>query len=138
MRLLLIISFVLVAIFHVVGLQFDWYYTVPWLDIPMHMMGGAWVALFFWHVASLWSHSFLAEKKWLVVAAGLGVVAVVGIGWEIFELFMDVVVLRQYGLLNAPGQVHYDTLTDLTNDLVGAGVALWMLERRNTKRSLVE
>ena len=135
MRLLLVFSVIGIAVFHVLGLQFGWYLSVAWLDIPMHIAGGAWIALLFSYVARERLGAFRVGKKWEFFIAGLGAVAIVGIGWEIFELFMDVVVWRQYGLLNAPGQVHYDTMTDLVNDLVGGGAALWISERRSAKRS---
>lgn len=134
MRLLLALSVALIAVIHVLGLQFGWYLTIRWMDIPMHIAGGAWVALLFVYIARDRLGAFSSGAKWELIVAGLGTVAIVGIGWEIFELLMDVYVWRQYGFFNAPGPVHFDTLTDLVNDLIGAVLTLWVLSRRNNPR----
>ena len=98
----------------------------------MHIAGGAWLGLAFWYVFKNRLNAFALEKKWIVFVAGIGVVATIGIFWEIWELVLGVYIKEQYTLLNAPGDVHFDTLKDLFDDLVGGALVLGVLiTRRN-------
>lgn len=132
MGLLLAVFVIIIALFNFAGLQFGWYITARWMDIPMHIAGGAWLGLAFWYVFKNRFNAFALEKKWIVFVAGIGVVATTGIFWEIWELVLGVYIKEQYTLFNAPGDVHFDTLKDLFDDLVGGALALGVLiTRRN-------
>jgi hypothetical protein len=133
MRLLLALSIVAIALLNFAGLQFEWYVAARWMDIPMHIAGGAWIALAFWYVAHDRLKAISFEKKWLVFAAGVGVVAIVGIFWEIWELILSVYIKEQFTLFHAPGDVYFDTLKDLFDDLVGGALALGVLITRKNK-----
>ncbi len=107
-----------------VALYFHLYFYLWWLDIPMHMLGGAWVALF---TLLLYERStFFREGRHqpfflaiLVVASTL----TIGLGWELFELSAQTWIER------ATHADLVDTLSDLVNDLVGALVAVWFFIR---------
>ncbi|MDP3015044.1 MAG: hypothetical protein Q8N28_01380 [bacterium] len=47
---------ILILSFHILTTINHWYWTYPWLDIPMHFLGGFWVAmvfLYFWRSAHI-------------------------------------------------------------------------------------
>ncbi len=131
MRIFLLVLIVCIALFNFAGLQFGWYITARWMDIPMHIAGGVWLGLAFWYVAHDRLKAFSFEKKWMVFVAGVGAVAIIGIFWEIWELILGVYIKKQYTLFNSPGDVHFDTLKDLFDDLVGGAIAMYALVTRN-------
>lgn len=106
-----------------------WYYypRLTWVDIPMHFWGGL--------VAGIWaylvfiknrSYSFIEEV--LIV---LGIVALVGVGWEFFEWILDHILSRWYIFPRNQPSVD-DVLGDLLMDLLG-GVVGGFLMRHNLK-----
>ena len=120
----------LLAIFaaHTLALSLGWYYSMWWFDIPMHIAGGVWVASAFFYIAR--------ERRILPanpIAAFLfchGIVALIGELWEFYEFLADIYVFHTYTPLAAPGGLHFDTLKDLFDDLVGGSVATLLLLRR--------
>jgi hypothetical protein len=96
-----------------VGTELYLYWSIWWYDIPMHFMGGLWVAL-----VVAWVYAFrvnINQKKfssyvWVVIGGTL----VVGIAWELYELCIDATSL-------ADG-IHYitDTASDIIMDTAGA------------------
>ena len=77
-----LILIVVIAAVHVNAMTYRWYFVYWWLDIPMHFLGGAWIAL-----AMVWA--FLSFKQLSgfrrIFLAILLSVLIVGVGWEIFE-----------------------------------------------------
>ncbi len=93
------------------------YYLLWWFDIPMHMLGGLWVAL---TALVIYYHTPWVRRKdrstSFVVAYALATTMVIGLLWEVFEFSVEhLVKLNDNGLL--------DTLKDLVDDLIGASVA---------------
>ncbi len=96
----------LVASAVLAGLHFNalahfWYWKYRWLDTPMHLLGGAVLAIF--AVALLRSFrpfTFLA------------LMALAAVGWEVFEYVFGI----------STGQPNYllDTVHDILNDAIGA------------------
>jgi hypothetical protein len=91
-----------------------------WLDIPMHILGGFWIAL-----ASLTAYFSLSpalEKDHSSVVVGsiaLAATLTIGIFWEVYE----------FGVQHAVGDFGIglsDTLKDLVDDLIGAVLAAWL------------
>lgn len=82
------------------------YYELPWLDIPMHLLGGFGVAWFFIALLSVLKRSYTMRVVLLLTL-------VVAISWEIFERLLDLFAIREWG-----GWL--DTLTDLLNGIIGA------------------
>jgi xanthine/uracil permease len=108
---------IFIAICHFVALEFYLYWTNKWVDIPMHIMGGAlvssiglWVIYF-----SPWKNIFLNNSKNILILSvfiGFGV----GFLWEIFEL--------SFGLTSLSVD-KIDTIKDLFDDIIGALITGW-------------
>lgn len=115
----------LIFVFHMVAIQKTLYWTYTWLDIPMHILGGIWAALFFAWLAehtSFLSFSFREAKFMTSVIMTLGFVALCGIGWEFYEFIYDVFfsVSRNYAFLLQLSAA--DTMADLFFDIFGGAI----------------
>ncbi len=110
---------------HFLNSTYHWYDQIWWLDIPMHLIGGMWLALLFVY---LFEKNFLKLKdvhflKALVLC--LGFVALLGIFWEFYEYLADVYVYKVHSLFLVTNPKNYpDTLSDIVNDLIGGTLAL--------------
>jgi hypothetical protein len=130
---------VLFALLHLAANVSGWYYLYPWLDIPMHLGGGIWVA---W-VAVVYRSEIRGYTALPLRAQALGVIAVVGLGggvWEVLEGTADALQLMRSGIAlwdipdllgHTQAGIYWDTLFDLTNDLVGSCVVVlaWLVGR---------
>ena len=110
---IIILSFI-VAVAHVVALNFYFYWTFWWFDLSVHFLGGLWVAL-----TSLWIYLFIYSEKELDRRKTFFIVftAIVVVGglWEAFEYFAGI----------SPGDNFImDTTTDILMDLLGASAGL--------------
>ena len=92
------------------------YYELPWLDIPMHVMGG-------FGVASLTIAILNYKRKRLLFQSILFAYFIVAIGWEAYELAHDMA-------LGVPWNGWSDTLYDIFNGGVGAFVAYYLLKKQ--------
>lgn len=95
------------AILHGIALMFSLYWVYLWLDIPMHILGGA--------TAALWYQSrFLLSRFEDRLSFGLGATIVfalvIGGAWEVYEYFVDPI-LTEFGI---------DTAIDIVMDTLGA------------------
>ncbi len=100
------------------------YYLLWWFDIPMHIMGGLWVALM---SLVIYYHSPHFKRKdrsvAFVISFALASTMVIGLFWEVFEFSVEhFVKLNDNGLL--------DTLKDLVDDLIGAALATAIFIKR--------
>lgn len=90
------------------------YFFIWWLDIPMHLLGGCWLALLFFSVIAPHPRlPFSHMDKTRSFLSLLAFVLVVAVSWEIFEWSTD----RLNGL------EHFDlvdTLSDIMNGLIGS------------------
>ncbi|KKQ07014.1 MAG: hypothetical protein US18_C0027G0007 [Parcubacteria group bacterium GW2011_GWB1_36_5] len=117
-----LIFFILLV--HSLALKFYWYFTIWWLDMFVHFLGGFWIGL-----VALWFFSkkfkFLTESKAFIgiILKILFFVLLVGIGWEVFEILVnDVIAKDSFDYL--------DILSDLFFDLVGgAFVTLFFFKK---------
>lgn len=113
-------SFVLlvaVAALHWIASDLYYYWTVPWYDIMMHFLGGAWVALAaLWLLEMPFSRFFKARVS-LTSVVLLSVV--VGVLWEVYEIIFG---------FSDPSAVGYtaDTSLDLVMDTIGAALTVWV------------
>jgi VanZ family protein len=109
---LLVLSLVFFIFFaNLAAMKFFWYYSIGWFDMFMHFLGGFWLGcLLLWlfrvEQMSLQSSFFI-----------LGGVLVVGVLWEIFEVFF-----HQY-IAGSPFDLR-DTLSDLFFDFAGGLLSL--------------
>ncbi|MEI7513696.1 MAG: hypothetical protein WCJ74_03700, partial [bacterium] len=92
-----------------------------WVDIPMHIMGGALVSsIGLWIIYfSPWKNKFLNNsKKILILSVFIGFT--IGFFWEIFELYFGLTSLSVDKI---------DTVKDLFDDIIGALIAGWYFVR---------
>ena len=96
--------------------QVHLYYLLWWFDIPMHMLGGIWVALtsmvIYYHLG-FHRHD---RSTAFVVSTMLAATLIAGIFWEVFEFSVE-----HFVKLNDNGV--FDTLKDLFDDMIGATIA---------------
>lgn len=104
-----ILALSVLAAGHILSLSFYLYWTYLWLDIPMHFLGGMTVALGF-----LTFFSSYVVRSLRGLALTLGVVFVVGIAWEVFELVN--------GLIDIELRPIADTALDIVLDLIGGAL----------------
>lgn len=102
------------AALHNLALMFYLYWTYLWIDIPMHILGGAVVALGF----LAFFRSYVRVPLKIGLPLTLLVVLAVGIGWELFEWFG--------GLMVTERAIVADTSLDLVCDLVGGALGYWL------------
>ena len=105
----------LLGIFHLMGIQ-GLYDTVPHYDDFLHIAGGI--------IAALVVHRILAVLKirmrWFLVIFW---VVVIGVSWEASEYVWDLIIAPRYGLpLLQRGTG--DTVFDILNDIIGAGLVV--------------
>jgi hypothetical protein len=116
-RLLLIITFILIILIgalHQAGSVFYFYWSLAWFDNMMHFLGGLSMGLLFlWirYVSGLFVKRTPSKKE--VMINVIIFVAIVSIGWEIFEYVFDIA--NPTG-----GKYLLDTSHDLISDFVGA------------------
>jgi hypothetical protein len=105
--LLFTLSILTMAVLHSIALTFSLYWVYLWLDIPMHILGGATVALGY-------QSKFLLKRIEHRLSFGLPAtvlfVLMIGGAWEVYEYLVDPI-LTEYGI---------DTVLDLVMDAVGA------------------
>jgi hypothetical protein len=110
---------------HALALVNYWYWTYQWLDIPMHFLGGFWVAMAIIFLISNFqfpiSKEFLKENFFHFAITILSFVIFVGVLLEFVEFLYDVFISsRGYvGFLQLGAA---DTMADLFFDLLGAFV----------------
>lgn len=126
----IIFSLIVILAFHFFANLFNWYNTIWWLDILMHLVGGGWVALTAYHLLFAGEKSRLASsfERFVLV---IGLVALIGVLWEFYEYLSDVYLLKVHPLTSAPNpRLLPDTLKDLFNDLVGGAIVAFFSLRK--------
>jgi len=109
--------------FHVVALYRHWYYAVWWLDIPMHILGGFWVALVLYRYLSKRQAGLADPSSLELFALTLAVISAVGVFWEFYEYFEDLLFKTNAEWVVRLGVGYVDTLKDLADDLLGGVLA---------------
>lgn len=122
----------LTAILHYVALVNFLYWNVDWFDIMMHFLGGvtmAYLALFVFFTSNYLPHfAKHRDNLWLVFFVVMAFTAVIGLGWELWEIF--------YGMTDIFSD-KFDTILDLIMDILGAG-AVFLLEFRKNKKQKID
>lgn len=125
----------IILVAHYAGIFGELYWTFPWYDGPMHVVGGAWVALLFFYLLERQTGHAVGGSFLSIIMRTLGFVVLVGVLWEFYEYIGDVLILHKYPWGGALSGQAFDTLKDLFNDLLGAFFAsLWY--RLRAKRNL--
>lgn len=148
------ILLILILLFHAVAMVNFWYWSVFWLDMVMHFIGGFWVALlFFWlrqkrrftqistqinadekinfNLENNQRKSALSLREsalWTIVSC-LSFVALIAVFWEFFEFLYDVFISSK-GYFEIAQQGVADTISDLFFGLLGGLIAA-ILNLRN-------
>lgn len=89
---------------------------MPWIDIPLHFLGGVWAALLFVPFFTRLFHRQTMENLWeraLIVVLIVSFAAFIGVLWELQEFL----VVKLFGFSLQPGIA--DTMGDLTMDMIG-------------------
>ena len=118
-RFLVLLLFLILA-FHAFALYYHWYWTLWWLDIPMHLAGGFLVgASYLWYLK-------IRDKALGGLLMFSGVVLTVGLLWESHEFLYDLYFKHSTFMISTLAG-RFDTLKDLADDLLGGVLAyVWL------------
>jgi len=114
---------IFVAFCNLVALKFYFYWTHKWVDIPMHIMGGALVSsiglciIYF----SPFRNLFLSNSKKVYIISVL-IAFIVGFLWEVFEL--------KFGIISSSLFDRIDSIKDLFDDIIGGLIVSWYFTRK--------
>jgi len=115
--------------FHSIASWNNWYRSMAWIDIPVHLLAGVLLAtVFYWFFQRFPSHFDTSRHLWVTLVLALGWVALAGVFWEFTEFFYDFVIAKYSLGLNTLQFGLRDTLGDLACDLLG-GVILAVFVR---------
>ena len=106
----LVVATVLVVLGNTVATEFYLYFTTWWADVVMHFLGGAWMAI----AAAAFAYGF---NRRISLAAAVLVSFVVGVAWEGYELWFNMIVWSDW----------VDSLADLALDVIGGVAAYFAL-----------
>jgi len=113
---------IFILIFHIIASINSWYWVYTWLDMPMHFLGGFWLATVFITLNSklkIQNSELSGLPNYLItIVITLGFVALIGVFWEFFEFGYDVLISSK-GYFAATQQGTADTMSDLFFDLLG-------------------
>lgn len=143
MKKYLIISLIIILIVYIFSIFYLWYKKLFWFDTIMHIAGGIWVCALFIYISQKQKFNFsilntkISKENLQItilnILIPIGFVALIGILWEFYEFFMDVIIYKKYIFYNAPGYILFDTLKDLFNDLLG-GLLFIIFYSKNIKK----
>ncbi len=111
---------ILILVVHIFASIYYWYWTYPWLDMPMHFLGGFWLAMvYFWLRQKIKNNTDSPRESVLLIIIGcLGFIALIGVLWEFFEFLSDVFIAAK-GYIEVSQRGVGDTMGDLFFDLLG-------------------
>jgi hypothetical protein len=101
---------IVIAVLHYIALTLFFYWTVSWFDIFMHLLGGFIIGLIAVFILLNNFRIGILEDKKVTLVLVLSFVMIVGLGWELWELF--------FGLTNIL-EDKVDTIVDLIMDFIG-------------------
>ncbi len=124
----IIVFLIFIFILHFAALLNNLYWLISWIDIPMHFLGGLWVAMFFGYLNQKF---FRLPSFWMAALITLSFVALIGVAWEFFEFSLDKI-FTHAKLGTFQGDLT-DTMGDLFFGLFGGliFVLLDMIFRKN-------
>ncbi|MCB9805689.1 hypothetical protein H6775_00850 [Candidatus Nomurabacteria bacterium] len=106
------LTLILVAILHKIALVLFLYWTVDWFDILMHGLGGLSLGFLFLFIFYTSGFSNLDQSHFFYVFfITIGSVLIVGLIWELWEVFVGLTDVLKDQL---------DTISDIVMDMVGA------------------
>ena len=108
-----------IALFHYIATIYHLYWIFIWTDIFVHFVGGLWIALASFWIFRFWCMNDTDTKPlytWLVM---VGSTLVIGITWEIFEYYFDII---QYS-----DSYPLDTFLDVSVGVLGSAAGFIFL-----------
>ncbi len=111
-------AFLLLAFVHYLANTFSLYWKYPWLDMPMHLLGGVTIGL---AVALPYVSRLRILQRFSPLLITLCGVLILGVGWEVYELSM--------GTSSYKHGFWADTALDLLLDFIGALLGYWVAMR---------
>lgn len=115
-----LLTLILLAVLHFLASAYSLYVRLPGYDIPMHIIGGAGLALsIYWIFVTFFKDIKVSILRVIILTI------LIGISWELLEYYYDIA--------GAPlGTIRYylDTTKDILNDTVGALIAIYFLYRK--------
>jgi hypothetical protein len=127
-----LIFLIFILLIHTFGSIYGWYWTYRWLDIPMHFLGGFWLAMV---CVYLNRRLNVNTPQFIATAISiLGFVALIGVLWEFWEFICDFLILHKQVL--QPGAA--DTIKDLFFDLVGGTAFILIFKRIFIRQDLTK
>ncbi len=115
---LFLIAATVLAVVHFLALEFFLYWRFLWLDLPVHALGGAVVALGYQSVRDFRSR---LPERWFALVPTLCFVFFVAILWELFE--------AAAGLSVGNADLAFDTASDLLLGLLGVLIGYFVASR---------
>jgi hypothetical protein len=112
---------------HKIALSWALYWTISWYDIMMHFLGGFLIALIILLIISRFKIIIFNPK--LIFILMMGGVLIVGLGWELFEIFFELINIKTDKL---------DTIIDIVMDLLGAVAAFFYSRKRFFKNNILQ
>ncbi len=112
-----LVAFATLGIVNYLATEFYLYWKYMWFDIPMHVLGGVCVAL---GIFILPVFRIRIPQRYMRLLPVLGVVSIVGILWELFEMGL--------GLPAFEEQYAVDTCIDLVMDLIGGCIGYGVIK----------
>jgi hypothetical protein len=112
-----VLCFVLIT--HIIGIR-GMYVIFPPYDIFMHILGGIGIGLAVCAAIKLHGEKIIYKRRAIIIG-----VLIVGIIWELFEIYYDIA--------GSPlGTIPYyiDTVKDLMDDVIGGTLAAWLFMKR--------
>lgn len=129
--------FIFILVLHILATVNHWYWIYKWLDIPMHFLGGLWLAMiFFWLIHP--HLDFKGHRAILVIVLSLAFVAFLGVLWEFWEFVHDFFFTKNLYFGNQfIIEKRIDVVKDLFFDLVGGLVLtlLFLFQVKSQKKS---
>jgi hypothetical protein len=123
----------LISFFHFLSISNSWYWTYRWLDIPVHIVGGFWVALtFLWVLLYVNFSDDIKKHKKKMFLLMMSSVLFTSIIWEVSELFL--------GITYVEASVYFeDTITDIFSGMFGGYIAfLFFIKNKNSKKAKID
>ncbi len=121
---------IVLLLIQAVALYWHLYFYIWWLDIPVHMLGGMWVALV---ILSLYYSSVRAKEKnfsdTFAFFLALFTVLAIGLVWEIYE----------FGVAQVTGDVDpsvFEAVKDIIDDTIGAMLGALIFTRGGYNRKI--
>ena len=108
----------LVLITDIIGIR-GMYVIFPPYDIFMHILGGIGIGLAICAAVRLHGEKIIHKRRVTIIG-----VLIVGIIWEIFEMYYDI---TSAPLWTVP--YYIDTVKDLIDDVIGGGIVTYLCQK---------